>query len=167
MKRMMVLFAMILTACRSALPTPNDFPPPPPMTVIIEDFPTAFRTPTIEPRPAIITQEKMQDAGTFMLILRARLLSGDDFGVSGMVKYPIQVDTDHGRMEIETADVFLENYAAIFNNEFIQVVAAISEDNLLLLPGGVEVGRGEIWLNLYCVDLVCSDSQFLITQINR
>jgi len=166
MKRMMVLFAVMAMACRSALPTPNDFPPPPPMTVIIEDFPTAFVTPTVEPRPAVVTQEKMQDAGTFMLILRARLLSGDDVGVSETVRYPISIKINGSQLEIANADSFLENYDSIFSNEFIQVVAAIPEDNLLLLPNGIQFGRGEIWLNLYCVDPACSDTQILITQIN-
>ena len=50
MRKFALAFALLLSlACATIVPTPNDFPPPP-MTVIVEDFPTPFVTATIEPR---------------------------------------------------------------------------------------------------------------------
>ena len=165
MRKFALAFALLLSlACASIIPTPNDFPPPP-MTVIVEDFPTPFVTATIEPRLAVITPEKMQDAYTFQLILVTRIAAGDSTGVAETVKYPITVDVD-GPVVISTADEFENYYDRIFTDKVITALNETNEEDLLLLPEGVRVGQGEVWFNLYCVDLTCSDTQFLITQIN-
>lgn len=163
MKKIVFVFALFLTACGSILPTPNDFPPPP--TGIVEDFPTVFVTSTIEPRPAMITQDDMQEANNFSLILLTRVVSGDSLGVAEMVKYPITVKLDTP-VVILSVEEFEQKYDDIFDNELISVIAEINEDDLILLPEGIRVGQGEIWFNLYCVDLSCSDTEFFITQIN-
>lgn len=165
MKRIIPLVVLFLSlACATIIPTPNDFPPPP-MTVIVENFPTPFVTTTIEPRPVMITQEKMLDAHTFQLILVTRIAAGDSIGIAETVKYPITVDID-GPVVISTADEFENYYDRIFTDDVIAALNETNEESLVLLPEGVRVGRGEIWFNLYCVDLTCSDTQFLITQIN-
>jgi hypothetical protein len=162
MKKLFLLCALFLSACGSIFPTPNDFPPP---TVIIEDFPTMLVTSTIEPRPAMITQDDMQEANNFALILLTRVVSGDSLGVTEMVKYPITINLDTP-MVITSVEEFEQNYDRIFNDELIAVIANISDADLTLLPEGIRVGQGEIWLNMYCVDLTCSDTEFFITQIN-
>lgn len=164
MKKLFLLCALFLSACGSILPTPNDFPPPP-MTVIVEDFPTVFVTSTIEPRSAMITQEDMAEVNTFSMILLTRVVSGDSLGVAEMVKYPITINLDTPTV-IVSVEEFEQNYERIFNNDLIAVITNISAADLTLLPEGIRVGQGEIWLNLYCVDLTCSDTEFLITQIN-
>ncbi len=151
-------------ACLWLIPTPDDFPPPP-MTVIVE-FPTVVVTPTLEMRLAPITQEKMQEAETFLLILKTRVLSGDDTGIAEMVHYPIDV-SGSGQMKIMNADEFVKNYDSIFNEKILAVLTDTEDASLILLPDGILIGNGEIWINLYCVDLVCSETQFLITQINN
>jgi hypothetical protein len=165
MKRTISLVVLFLSlACAIIPPTPNDFPPPP-MTVIVENFPTPFVTAIIEPRLAVITQEKMQDAYTFQLILVTRIAAGDSIGIAETVKYPITVDID-GPTVIFTADEFENHYNRIFTEDVIAALNETNEEDLILLPEGVRVGRGEVWFNLYCVDLTCSDTQFFITQIN-
>jgi hypothetical protein len=163
MKKIILLGSVFLTACGSFLPTPNDFPPP--MTVIVQNFPTVFVTSTIEPRPSMITQDDMQEASNFSLILLTRVVSGDSLGVAEMVKYPITINLDTP-IVIASAEEFEQNYVRIFNEELIDVIANISDADLTLLPEGIRVGQGEIWFNLYCVDLTCSDTEFFITQIN-
>jgi hypothetical protein len=151
-------------ACLSPIPTPDDFPPPP-MTVIVE-FPTVVVTPTLEMRLAPITQEKMQEAETFLLILKTRVISGDSTGIAEMVHYPIDVYTN-GKISIANADEFVKNYDSIFNEKIMAVLTDTKDASLILLPDGILVGNGEIWINLFCVDLVCSETQFLITRINN
>src|SRR5688572_9540936 len=163
MKKLFLLCALFLSACGSIFPTPNDFPPPP--TAIIEDFPTVFVTSTIEPRRAMITQDDMQEANNFALILLTRVVSGDSLGVAEMVKYPITIHLDTPKV-IVSVEEFEQNYDRIFNDELIAVIANISDADLTLLPEGIRVGQGEIWFNMYCVDLTCSDTEFFITQIN-
>ena len=154
----------IISACYWLVPTPDDFPPPP-MTVIVE-FPTVIATSTLETRLASITQEKMQEAETFLLILKTRVISGDDIGIAEMVHYPIEV-SGNGKMSLTNADEFVQNYDSIFNEKVMAVLTDTEDASLILLPDGILVGNGEIWINLYCVDLTCSETQFLITQINN
>jgi hypothetical protein len=162
MKKIFLLCALFLSACGSVFPTPNDFPTPP--VVIVEDYPTAFVTVTIAPRLAVITQDDMGDANTFSLILLTRIVGGDSLGVTEMVKYPITVNVDVP-IVITSVEEFEQNYDDIFDDALISVIAE-TKDDLTLLPDGIRMGQGEIWFNLYCMDLSCSDTEFFITQIN-
>lgn len=164
MKKYILLFGLMLLACSTLVPTPDDFPPPP-MTVIVE-LPIVTPTTTIEPRLALITPEKMADAQSFYLMLVTKVTAGDSAGIAEMVKYPLTVQVN-GEMVISTAEDFDHYYKDIFNDRVMKALSDTSESNLTLLPEGVRVGQGEIWFNLYCVDLTCSDTQFLITQVNN
>jgi hypothetical protein len=163
-KKTILIFAFLLSACVSIFPTPNDFPPPP-STVIVE-FPNVTAVPTLALRPQPITEEKMSDARTFLLILYTRVASGDDYGIAESVKYPITVDIN-GPIIIATADEFVAHYNEIFNGKVMDALKNTKEEDLIYLPEGIRVGHGEIWFNLFCVDAACSDTQFLITQINH
>ena len=161
MKKTILIFAFLLSACASIFPTPNDFPPAP-STVIVE-FPNATAVPTFELRLQPITEEKMSDARAFILILYTRTVSGDNYGIAESVKYPITV----GQTVITTADEFVAHYDEIFNDKVMDALKNTKvDDYLIYLPEGIRVGYGEIWFNLFCVDATCSDTQFLITQIN-
>lgn len=169
MKKYLLLFGLVFLSCSTlmpARPTPDDFPPPP-MTVIVEDFPTPFATTTLEPRPVLITQEDMLEAQNFHLILVTRIAAGDSTGVAETVKYPITVNIDSQPTVISTAEEFETDYDRIFTDNVIEALADTSEENLLLLLEGIRIGQGEVWINLFCVDLACSDTQFLITQVNN
>ncbi len=162
MRKIILAFALLISlACASIIPTPNDFPPPP-MTVIVE-LPNVTAVPTVELQTRPITAEKMSDARTFLLILKTRVASGDDVGIAESVKYPITV----GATAIATADEFVENYDTIFNDSIMAALTNANEEELILLPEGVRMGQGEIWFNLFCVDVACADQEFLITQINN
>ena len=165
MRKLFPLFCLLLAACASVLPTPNDFPPPP-STVIVE-FPTAaFFTQTPEPRRQPVTEDDMVDARNFLLILRTRVAAGDDYGIAESVKYPITVNVG-GPVEIFTAEEFVAQYDRIFNDKVIHALTNMGEEDLIRLPPGIRIGQGEIWFDLFCVDAACSDTQFLITQINN
>lgn len=165
MKKYILFFALLSLSCSSLIPTPDDFPEPP-MTVIVEDFPTLVITPTVETRIAVITSDKMAEAQTFQLILLTMVAAGDSLGIAEMVKYPLSVNLDDISL-ILNADEFEENYDRLFTEQVIEVISDTSESNLTLLPEGVRVGHGEIWFNLFCMDAACSETQFFITQINN
>jgi hypothetical protein len=166
MKKYLLILGLVFLSCSTFAPTPDDFPPPPPMTVIVE-IPPVTPTTTIEPRSAPITQENMLDAQNFHLILVTRLAAGDSIGIAETVKYPITVNIDGLPITISSVSEFETYYDQIFTDNIIEAVTDTSEENLLLLPEGIRIGHGEVWFNLYCVDLTCSDTQFLITQINN
>ncbi len=165
MKKTLILIVILLAGC-SFIPTPDDFPPPPPMTPIVE-FPQVTATVTLEPRIRPILSNDMQDAETFFLIIKTSMAAGDDIGIAERVKYPLYVRLNGKEIVFKDQREFLDQYEKIFDEGFINVLFDIDESDLILLPNGVQVGNGELWFNSFCVDLTCSDAQFLITQINK
>ena len=164
-RNVIVLVGFFLTGCGLIPPTPDDFPPPP-MTVIVE-LPQVTATTTIEPRMLPILSNDMQEAETFFLIIKTSLVAGDNVGISERVKYPIRVSLDGQEIVLNTQSEFLDQYETIFDQAFVSALYEMDESKLLLLPNGVQVGNGELWFNYFCVDVSCSDSEFLITQINK
>lgn len=165
MKKMLALAVILLAGCAST-PTPDDFPPPPPMTVIVE-LPPVTATATLAPNMRPILPEDMQEAQTFFLILKMSMAAGDDVRIAESVRYPIRVSMNGQETLIADPDQFLEMYDRIFDEEFINTLSGIEETDLSLTTSGVQVGNGELWFHYFCADPGCSDSQFLITQINK
>ena len=164
MKKLLCSFVLLLAGCQ-IMPTPNDFPPPP-MTVIVEPtypLPTA----TLEPRLRPIMSDDMLEARTFFLIVKTQLAAGDDEGFAEKVHYPIQVTLDGRKTWFSEPGELARNLRAILTGKVLDAITQTSEDDLILLLEGIRVGHGELWFNLYCTDPDCSDSEFLITQINN
>jgi len=170
-KILWLILPIIVLACNQFVPpplapTPNDFPPPPPMTPILE-FPQVTVTTTIEPRTRPVLPDDIADAETFFLILKTSIAAGDDVGVAKVVKYPIYININGQDLLINNQSEFVDAYDQIFDPEFAAAIFDMDEAELSLQPNGVKTVNGELWFNYYCVDLACSDSQFLITQINK
>jgi hypothetical protein len=165
MRKAIVLAVFLMTGC-GLVPTPDDFPPPPPMTVIVE-LPQVTATVTLEPRMRPILPDDLQAAETVFLIVKTAIAAGDSVKIAELVKYPIRVKLDGQESLLKDQQEFLDQYEKIFDEGFMNTLFEIDETNLTLLPNGVQVGNGELWFNYFCVDLSCSDAQFLITQINK
>jgi hypothetical protein len=95
------------------------------------------------------------------------MAAGDDVGIAERVKYPIHVRLAGQEILLRDPGGFPDQYEKIFDEGFINALFEMQETNLALLPNGVQVGNGELWFNDFCVDVSCSDSHFLITQINK
>lgn len=165
MRKGFLLAVFLMMGC-ALISTPEDFPPPPPMTVIVE-IPQVTATTTIEPRMRPILPDNLQDAETTFLIVKTAAAAGDDVKVAELVKYPVRVKLNGQEIIIRDQQEFLDQYEKIFDQGFITTLFEMDEANLTLQPNGIKVGNGELWFNYFCTDLACSDSQFLITQINR
>jgi hypothetical protein len=168
-KRFFLLGFLYLTACGTLptpRPTPNDFPPPPPMTPI-EEWPQVTATATLEPRLRPILLEDLDDAKTLFLIIKTSMAAGDDTKIAELVKYPIRVKLHGQVIVLHNREEFLDQYQKIFDQKFVTALVDIDESNLILLPSGVQVGNGELWFNYFCTDPSCANAQFLITQINK
>lgn len=168
-KRFLLLSLLYLTACGTLptlAPTPNDFPPPPPMTPI-EEWPQVTPTATLEPRMRPILSEDLGDVKTLFLIIKTSMIAGDDTKIAELVKYPIHVNLHGQEIILHNQAEFLDQYPKIFDQEFVTALADVDESDLILLPNGVQVGNGELWFNYFCTDQSCSNAHFLITQINK
>jgi len=138
MKKLLWLIApIIILACNQLIPTPNDFPPPPPLTPILE-FPQVTATSTIEPRSRPVLPDDMDDAETFFLMLKTSLAAGDNLGVAKMVKYPIHVNENGQDKLIANQSDFVEAYDQIFDSEFVAAIFDMDEAELSLQPNGVK-----------------------------
>jgi hypothetical protein len=124
-------------------------------------------TPTLEPRLRPITSRDMADARTFFLILKTQIAAGDDYGFAEKVHYPIQVVLDGRKTTFTESSELAKNLRAILTEPVLDAITQTSEEDLIFLPEGIRVGHGELWFNLYCTDPTCTDSQFMITQINN
>jgi len=165
LRKLIGLAVFLITGCGLA-PTPDEFPSPPPMTVIVE-VPQVTATITLEPRLRPILPADLQDAETLFLIVKTAIAAGDDLKVAELVKYPIRVTLEGQESLLKDRQEFLDYYEKIFDEGFIQTVFEMDETKLALLPNGVQAGNGELWFNYFCTDISCSDAQFLITQINK
>ena len=166
MRKIILIVMVILLAGCSLIPTPDDFPPPPPMTVIVE-FPQVTATTTIEPNLRPILPDDMQEAEMSFLIIKTAMAAGDDTSIAERVHYPLYVRSGGQETVLTNPDEFLANYEKIFDSEFVTTLSNIEEASLTLSSNGIQVGNGELWLNYFCVDLACSETEFLITQVNK
>ena len=164
-KAIFIMLAILVMGC-SLVPTPDDFPPPPPMTVIVE-LPPVTATTTLAPNMRPILPEDMQEAETFFLIIKTSMAAGDNARIAESVRYPVRVRLGGQEIVLNDPREFLDQYDRIFDGNFIDRLFELDESDLSLEPDGVRVGNGELWFHYFCVDLGCSDSQFLITQINK
>ena len=101
------------------------------------------------------------------MIVKTSLAAGDDLKIAESIKYPVRVKIGGQEGILKDQREFLDQYEKIFDQGFITALFEMDEASLTLLPNGVQVGNGELWFNYFCVDLSCSDAQFLITQINN
>src|SRR5215475_12111890 len=110
MKNFLLLTLLLLMGCSAiptALSTPNDFPPPPPMTPVVE-WPQVTATATIEPRMRPILPSDMQDAKTFFLLVKTSMMAGNDTGIAKRVKYPLYVSLNGQKMVVHNEANFLD-----------------------------------------------------------
>jgi hypothetical protein len=156
---------LLAAACSPLLPTPDDFPGPQ-ITPIVE-FPTTLPAmPTTRPIIKAIVGDDMAEARTFFLILQVSVAAGDSTAFAERVLYPIQVRMGGGLATILSADEFQRNHDAILSDEFLSAMALESEDDLELQLDGIRAAGGALWFNQFCGNSTCSESRFLITQIN-
>jgi hypothetical protein len=186
MKKTIFLLPLLILACNSVIPTPiptfNDFPPPPPtfltgiaklqtatppMTAIVE-FPRGTVTPADELHPSMnIQSNTLSDARTFLLILKMQVASGDTYGFAENVRYPIRIKLDGKMKTISTKDEFVANANSILNDKVISALNNADENQLTIMPEGILVANGTLRITPFCMDTACSDTEFLITQINN
>lgn len=168
MKKLTLLFPLLIIACGFIIPTPNDFPSPPPtvLTTIIE-FPPMTVAPTPEMHPRPVMQSDMDDARTFLMIVKTQIAAGDTYGFTENIHYPLNVVSEGKMRAFTSRDELAENIDSILTDKIRKAINEANEEDLMLLPEGVRVGHGELWFNLFCVDAACSDTQFFVTQINR
>ncbi len=161
------VLALFAAACSQIIPTPDDFPPPP-STPIVE-LPTPAGAPTVAPLPRLhmILPADMEQARSFFLMMKVAATAGDDRGIAYRVRYPIGVRIRGQAITIGSEDEFILHYRELFNDSMLQALSGIDEQDLSLTPDGIRAGNGLFWFNLFCMDLTCSRTDFLITQINN
>lgn len=158
--------ALTVAGCAPATPTPNDFPPPP-ATLLFGPAPqTALPSPAPRPRLAPTRSIDLTDAWDFFLVTKAAAVTGDSTLIAERVFYPLNVTAKGRVLTIVSADDFEKNFAAIFTEETLRSWSTVEEKDLSILPDGNRVGAGSLWLQRFCSNAACTETEFRITQIN-
>lgn len=82
----------------------------------------------------------------FVRNLRANI--GNKNILSQMIDYPINPTIDDVKVQISSADEFLENFDHIFNQNVVDAIKNQSYDGLFVNYQGVMIGNGEVWLSI-------------------
>jgi hypothetical protein len=114
-----------------------------------------------------IYADDMDEARTLLLLLQVAFAAGDSGLVAERVLYPIVVPVNGQPTTIASASELLASYDTIFHPRFRESILKAEDDAVKLTLYGVEVADGALWFNQFCTDSTCSESQFLITQINN
>lgn len=163
---MVIALALTLTSCIQIIPTPDDFPPP--GTVIVE-FPTPAGEPTLPPRPRVkpLLESDMSEARAFFLVTKTASVAGDDQLIAQRILYPIQVRINGQAVTIHTEAEFIQRYRDIFDDATLQALWDADDQELARLPDGIRAADGLLWFNRFCMDTACTQTEFLITKINK
>ena len=162
MNKFALLFGLSLAAC-----VPNDFPPRPHGTIIVE-FPTPLAatlvaTPRIKPIPG----DDRSNATALFYVIKTSALAVNNRGFAGNVLYPVRVNLNGQGSTISTQADFIKSYSEIFNDKLMKSLESADEDNLFITFNGVQVGTGVFWFNQFCTNAACTQGRFLITEINN
>lgn len=67
--------------------------------------------------------------------------------LSQMIDYPINPIINDVKVQISSADEFLENFDYIFNQNVVDAIKNQSYDSLFVNYEGVMIGDGEVWIS--------------------
>ena len=100
-------------------------------------------------------------------ILQANI--GDGARMAGEVEeYPITITVDGKDVSFASAADFVAGYDALVTPKVIAAVKQQNYKDLLVTAKGVMFGRGELWMNAYCLDGEnCDGISWEISAINR
>ena len=114
-----------------------------------------------------IQPDDMDDPRTLMLLLQVGIAAGDSGLVAERVLYPIEVRLNGQPATIASASELEANYEAIFDSKVREIILSAGDGDVTLMLDGVQAAGGALWFNQFCTESTCSESQFLITQINN
>lgn len=158
MKTVIVLITFFLAACSSpAASTP----------MIPEQYSTPLPTPTLAINTKPIDENEKEQAFHFFYELKVLMAKGEYEHFAEEIRYPITVRVDGQPKAFVYVAEFEENFEKIFSKDMIQKFISTDESELTFTPNGVNVGDGMIWFDLICMDPVCEEAEFLITEINN
>jgi hypothetical protein len=160
MKKFLLSTLLLLAGCRS-IQTPVG------PTAIVNQYPTLLPTPTLAVVTKSIEGDEKEKALNFFYELKIRMASGDFDHFVETIRYPITVNVDGQPKTFVFAAELEANFEKIFSKEQITKFISTDESELTFTPNGIKVADGIVWINLICINPDCSESEFLITEINN
>ena len=158
MKKLILLLGLWLCACAS---------PPATAPVFVDQYPTMLPTPTLAVNSKPIGDEEKEQAFDFFHELKNNMALGKYEHFAEEIRYPITVQIEgEPKTFIFVAD-FEANFEKVFSEDKIQKFISTDESELTFTPNGVKVADGIVWFDLICMDPVCEEAEFLITEIDN
>lgn len=104
----------------------------------------------------------------FLADLQAAVRSGDRRAVSGMVRYPLRVNSNGRTRLYRSPAAVRRDYALIFTPAVRRAILAQRFEMLFGRDQGVMIGDGEIWFDHVCRNMGCEPpGPVRISAINR
>jgi len=86
------------------------------------------------------------DEQVYMFVREIKANLNNKKTLSEMVSYPISVNIEGSKMDIEDEQAFIEYFDQIFNNNVVTAVKESKYEDLFSNYQGIMIGNGEIWI---------------------
>lgn len=116
--------------------------------------------------------EQDKEVKDLYLKFQRAVVEDDRKTVASLINYPLNVNfpTDKPNRNytlIKNKKIFLDVYDRIFHKKLIEFIARIDvekedEEDIWARYDGIAVGRGVIWIGVYCYKRDCSDNKYHI-----
>ena len=158
MKRLILFLGLWLFACASSPAT---------APVFVDQYPTMFPTPTLAVNSKPIGDEEKEQAFDFFYELKNNMALGKYEHFAEEIRYPITVQVEGEPKTFIFVAEFEANFEKVFSEDMIQKFISTDESELTFTPDGVKIADGIVWFDLICMDPVCEEAEFLITEIDN
>jgi hypothetical protein len=158
MKKLIWFLGLWLFACA---------PPPATAPVFVDQYPTMFPTPTLAVNSKPIGDEEKEQAFDFFYELKNNMALGKYEHFAEEIRYPITVEVEGEPKTFIFVAEFEANFEKVFSEDMIRKFISTDESELTFTPDGVKVADGIVWFDLICMDPVCEEAEFLITEIDN
>ena len=155
MKKLILFLGLWLFACAA---------PPPTAPVFVDQYPTMFPTPTLAVNAKPIGDQEKEQAFDFFYELKNNMALGKYEHFAEEIRYPITVQVEGEPKTFIFVAEFEANFEKVFSEDMIRKFISTDESELTFTPDGVKVADGIVWFDLICMDPVCEEAEFLITE---
>jgi hypothetical protein len=94
--------------------------------------------------------------GTFLKRLQGAVRSGSRRSISGLIAFPLRVNTSDGPKTYRDRKSVEENFDRIFTPGVKQAILDQRPDQLFVRDQGAMIGNGEVWFDQTCRNTQCS-----------
>jgi hypothetical protein len=105
--------------------------------------------------------------GEFFASFQETLAETKPDGFAELVEYPVEVGANGEVYDVQSAEDFTDNIAALLTDETMQALGEQSYADLVVTSDGVGFAQGAVWASLICEEEECATSYWARTSVNN